>query len=434
MNQVSHILEKMRVTLLSQEFCHQFRMNSTDFIRNRILPFHAIFCFILNLPKKSIAVELLKFSSFLPKDAVSCAAITKARSKLSPKAFIGLNRVLVKEFYSAKVKTFSDFILAAIDGSFLELPISSLEIEQKYGTANNQYIKKPMALSSSVYDILNGITLDSILTHNRASERDLAFQHIENISNLSLQKPFLLLFDRGYPSLELIIFLMVKGVNFLMRSTTSFLKEVNEVRISGKRDIIIKFQARLSGEVWESMKSSFPHLNKKDYFSVRVIVVPLSNGENEILLTSLEDNIKYPYSIFKDLYFKRWKIEIEYKFKKSSIEIENFSGKTSIAVEQDFHATILAGNVHSLLVQEAEDEKDESIKSRKYPYKINKNVGFATLKYDLIEVLIDPGRCLISFCNKVKRSMKRNMVPIREGRNFPRTTKYRFNKYHMCLR
>lgn len=433
MKQVSTILEKMRNFLFDQKF-YNYRMNEKDFIRKRILTIHVIFLFILNLPKKSLAIELLNFSSFLPKD-ISKAAITKARSKLSPQAFINLNQVLVKEFYTDnQTKKFCGFTVIAIDGSLIELPLNSPEVEQKYGTASNQTdCKKPMARSSTAFDVLNGITLDAILAPYKASERDLAIQHIERIKGLNLPQSFLLLFDRGYPSAALIIYMLLTGVQFLMRCSTKFMKEVNAVVASGKKDAIIKFKAKRAGNI---LKELFPGLSPRHSFSIRVLVVTLSTGEKEILLTSLLNKIQYPYGIFKNLYNKRWGIEVEYGFKKESIEIENFSGKSCLAVEQDFHAAILVGNIHALLVHEAEDEiKHEEIGyAKKYNYKVNKSVGISILKNELIGALIHPEICLHTFSNRVKQLMKRNQVPIRSGRSNPRKKRHCSQKYHMNQR
>lgn len=437
MKQASYILEKMRNFLFTKEFCNSYKINEKDFVRTRILTIQVIFFFILNLPKRSIAIELLNFSLFLIKD-VSRAAITKARAKLAPHAFIGLNQVLVKEFYTDnQTNTFCGFTLIAIDGSLVELPLNSPQIEQKYGAASNQTnCKKPMARSSSAFDVLNGITLDAILAPYQASERDLAIQHIENLCSFNLSQSFLLLFDRGYPSAALIIYLLLNNINFLMRSNTQFMKEVNEVIALNKKDTIIKFKAKRAGEAWKALKKLFPHLNSKDCFSLRVLVVTLSTGEKEILLTSLLDKIQYPYKIFKDLYFKRWGIEEEYGFKKGSIEIENFSGKSCTAVEQDFYAAIMVGNVHALLAYEAQNEmkQQEKAGSNKYDYKINKNVGVAILKDNLIDALIQPNICLKAFSNRIKQVMKRNLVPIRPGRSRPRKKKHLNHKYHMNKR
>jgi len=382
MKQTSYILEKMRNFLLSKEFCDNYRMNKKDFIRKPILTIQIVFLFILNLPKRSIAIELLNFSIFLTKK-VSRPAITKARAKLDPQAFVGLNQVLVKEFYTDnKTKNFCGFTVLAVDGSLMELPLNSPPIELKYGAVTNQTdCKKPMARSSSAFDVLNGITLDAILAPYQAAERDLAIQHIENICSLNLPQSPLLLFDRGYPSAALIIYLLLKGMHFVMRCNTKFMKEVNNAVDSGKKDTIIEFKAKRGGEAWNVLKKKIPSINTHDRFCIRVLVVTLATGEEEILLTSLLDKIKYPYSIFKGLYFNRWGIEVEYGFKKGSMEIENFSGKSCVAVEQDFHAAILVGNVQALLAHEAQGEMVHQFDYKKHNYKVNKNVGIAILKH-----------------------------------------------------
>jgi hypothetical protein len=291
-----------------------------------------------------------------------------------------------------------------------------------------------MGRSSSAFDVLNGITLDAILAPYQTSERDLAIQHIKNLRSLNLPQSFLLLFDRGYPSVELIIYLFLNGMNFLMRCNTQFIKEVKDVVALNKKDTIIKFKAKRVGKTWNTLKKLFPFLKPRDLFSIRVLVVTLNTGEKEILLTSLLDKIQYPYRVFKDLYFKRWNIEEEYGFKKETIEIENFSGKSSIAVEQDFHAAIMVGNVQALLAHEAQDEMKQHTHSKKYNYKINKNVGIALLKDNLIDALIHPKMCLKAFSNRVKQLMKRNLIPIRPGRSRPRKRKHLSQKYHMSQR
>ena len=189
-------------------------------------------------------------------------------------------------------------------------------------------------------------------------------------------------------------------------------------------------------DTFQTLKEKFPFLNKNDVFRIRCIVISLESGENEVLISTLLDKKEYPYKIFKKLYFQRWGIEEEYKFKKSKVEIENFSGLSCNAVEQDFHASILAGNMHAMLALESMEEikKEQSTQSTKYEYKINKNVGLATLKYALVGVLLDPTASTSRFCEKIKADMKRNLVPVRPGRSYPRTLQHPNRKYHMNTR
>lgn len=64
----------------------------------------------------------------------------------------------------------------------------------------------------------------------------------------------------------------------------------------------------------------------------------------EILVTNLYDK-SLKIRDFKELYFKRWDVEIKYDALKNGLEIENFSGVTRIAIEQDFYASIYLGKL-----------------------------------------------------------------------------------------
>jgi hypothetical protein len=80
----------------------------------------------------------------------------------------------------------------------------------------------------------------------------------------------------------------------------------------------------------------------------------------------------------------------------------------------------MVGNVHALLAHEAQNEieQQETSYEKKYDYKINKNIGIAILKDNLIEA----------------RLMKKNLVPIRPERSFSRKKKHLCHKYHMNQR
>ena len=58
---------------------------------------------------------------------------------------------------------------------------------------------------------------------------------------------------------------------------------------------------------------------------LRLIRVKLDTGKIEILITSsMTDKQKYPHKIFKELYHKRWPVEVDYLFMKERLEPGNF--------------------------------------------------------------------------------------------------------------
>lgn len=445
MKKASYIFGIIKEQFQTSKFLTICRINSRDFTRNRLFTCQVLILFILNLLKKSIPKEIFSFCEYCNINEVSRSAVTQARAKLSPKAYIYLNDILIQEFYTDNpFETFHGLIVMAIDGTMLELPINSLDILNYYGFASNQTTTQvPMARASHLYDVINGITIDAIIAPYCTGERDMALQHFEKLrsswSIKNLQR-ILIIFDRGYPSIALIAYLLKHNIQFLMRCNGQFIKEVNEVVSQGKKDKIINFSAKRTGAAKIELENLYPNLDKNEKFSLRVVVVTLSTGEKEILLTSLLDQCKYPYKIFRELYFKRWGAEENYKFYKFQLEIENFSGKSCLAVEQDFHATILAGNARALLALEAANEianlkaKTSHVTPKKYIYEINKKVSMDRLKNEFVAVLLDPEANIEHFCDRVKNTMIRNLVPKRPGRHFKRIRKHPHRKYHMNLR
>jgi hypothetical protein len=59
---------------------------------------------------------------------------------------------------------------------------------------------------------------------------------------------------------------------------------------------------------------------------VRLLHIPLSTGELEILITNISET-EIEYDAFKELYHKRWGIETKYRELKQKLETENFSGR-----------------------------------------------------------------------------------------------------------
>lgn len=441
MKKASYIFGVMKEYLHSKEFLETCKIGPKAFIRNRLLPYNIIFLFILNLLRTSIPKELNSFCKICELNPTSRPAVTKARAKLTPKAFVAMNKILIQEFYTENsIKKFHGFTPLAVDGSTLELPVNSPAIDQKYGCATNQTNQKiPMARISHLYDVINGIALDAIMAPYDVAERDLAIQHFENIKSLGVNnfQQFIAIFDRGYPSLPLMLYLLKNRIHFLMRCNSQFLKEVNDMVKANKRDTVIKIALRRATRAAKvEIKKLFPDLEMTEEITIRVVLVTLSTGEREILLTSLIDKIQYPHSIFREFYFKRWGIEENYKFHKVRLEIENFSGKSCHAIEQDFHATVLAANARALLAIEATEELNHNAdrNQRKYAYEINKSVSMDGLKNEFVSVLLDPEVDIESFCTKTKNIMKRNLVPIRPGRLFKRIRKHPYRKYHMNQR
>ena len=55
------LIETLKNLIISEDFCYRHKVNSNDFIRNRILPFHDLVFFLLNMNNKSYQAELDRY-------------------------------------------------------------------------------------------------------------------------------------------------------------------------------------------------------------------------------------------------------------------------------------------------------------------------------------------------------------------------------------
>ena len=115
-----------------------------------------------------------------------------------------------------------------------------------------------------------------------ADERELAGKMIDAVAQDVYYKdePQIWIFDRGFPSLSLIQKLLEHRLYFVMRVSSSFLKEVNAFRKSKYVDRVIHIE-------YSERRATQNHVHSDgiSQFDLRCVRVKLPSGEDEILVT-----------------------------------------------------------------------------------------------------------------------------------------------------
>ncbi|RED76619.1 DDE family transposase [Cohnella phaseoli] len=311
----------------------------------------------------------------------------------------------------------------------MELP-NTKETQKEYGYTTTYKVgfRIARALSSHLYDVENKLAISTCLSRYDDNERDLAKRNIEHMLQLrSAPVRDLILFDRGYPSADFMLYLQEKGISYLMRAQGSFYKEI--VNTTRPDEVVtIEITKARAKELKKQGKSLAPGT----VLQVRVIKVELSTGETEILLTNVSaDELSYEAS--KPLYFKRWGVETRFDDLKHKFEIENFSGQKPQLIEQDFYATVLLSNMASVMEQEAEEQLQETKRTDhlKYTeYRINKNILVGKLRNRLIAMVLedDDGK-RDEMHERFLEELQRNIVPVVKDRTFKRDKQTKANKF-----
>lgn len=384
---------------------------------------------MISLVKKSLQLELHAFMQVASKKhkSISTSAFNQARMKIKPELFKHFITLLNKQFYTdndERVTLWKNFRLLGCDGSTLTLPITDA-LKKKYSHNINQHTSDVLiARTSILYDLENGMVIDGALAPFTQGERQLAVSLFQGLKKSTFNE--LIILDRGYPSFELICELHKLNIDYVMRIKPRF------------SNITEKFMESDLMELTTEITQSRPHrkisLLKVFHFQdksvkVRLVKVLLSSGETELLITSLTNKTKYPATIFKELYFKRWGIETLYDKLKNKLLIENFTGYSETSILQDFYCTLFLSNIQSLLVGEANEElisRKES--NKKYEYKINTNLSIGFIKTRLIELFLKESNTG-DILTELEKLFIKNLIPIRPERSFSRDTlKYRKRK------
>jgi hypothetical protein len=411
------VTERVKVILNDPLFKDNHRTDTKFFTRDRKLSFVLLILIILQKSLKSLQLVLNEFFVKLsvPSVIVTASAFTQARAKLSHTAFIELNQKAVAETYyrDNDYKTWRGFRVLSVDGSKIILPnedeirkyFGVIRIADQDGNVGGEY---PAALASVLYDVLNNIALDALLSHAKAYEVNLAAEHLGFVKENDL-----LLFDRNYPSYLFLASLIQQNIDFLGRCSRSSFKEARMMFESGAEESKIAVL-----RPHHTKEKEIRALGLPEEIKVRFVRAVLDNGEVEVLVTSLTDESLYPTNDFKELYNLRWGIETFYGTVKGRLDLENFTGKSVEAVRQDFYSTVFITGLESILTQDARESLSAKSSDNRCPQTVNKAVSFNTVKNYVIELFYKEQDTQV-LSDKLTRLFMMNPICARE-RKVPR--------------
>jgi hypothetical protein len=388
-----------------------------DFTRERKLGFRELICFLLSMINESSQNALERFFPKIGKAEVTVKqqSFSEARQKLKWEAIRELFEYCVKNIYEGYTERWRKYRVMGIDGVKIALP-SDAKLKKIFGTCGSE--RAVTAQASALYDVYEHVIVDALIEPMASDERTLAERHIKKLKQMPSFGRELLLFDRGYPSKELIKTLIEAGIKFVMRVAKSFNAEIDK---AGKGDKRMK--------LWGGTKEEA---------KVRLLKFDLDSGETEMLITNLFSR-ELEEEDFKELYFKRWTVETKYDELKNKLAIENFSGRTETAVRQDFYAAMYLSNLANAFWWEAQGEVEEERKGKenKYEYRVNVNHEIGVLKDKFIMAVVEEDdHKRHEIFKEINRLLKSSVVPVRPNRSVPRKPpreqKFYMNKKLNC--
>lgn len=361
-------------------------------------------------------------------------AFSKQRQNINPMIYKDMNYAFVEMACKSSEYTsyFKGRRVILVDGSKSELPNVKQTREEFEVPKNTRKYRQPArTMFSTCVDLETHFVLDSILAKAGSSERDLLKQHIESLEKYIDLSNTILIIDRGYFSLDMLLYLENKGIDYIFRlKSNTYIDEryhmdsddeyldikLNSNRIQNIKDKKIKKQAK------EMKILHRRFVNHKLRTSKKKIT-------DETLLTNLPSDVA-SYDDLKYLYNDRWEIELNYEKIKNKLHIENYSGRTELTICQDFYSQMYVFNIFLALKNEIEEQlEEENKKLRKEKNKekrANSNILMGRLKKRIIELILASKKQREIILDKMISRSKKNTIDHKFDRESTNRNKTRF--------
>ena len=171
-------------------------------------------------------------------DKIDASTLFKARLKLSPSAFVDINRHSVDFFKQhAETKRWNGFDLIDVDGTTLRLPANE-DVAASFPPqpdAHGNPVGPPLARLNLLYDPLNNLCLSADLDNIETSEMDQLIHQ-----DWQWGAGQLLLADRHYDAFWLFVWLLQKECDFCIRMRLDNRSVVQRFAASGAAEQIVE--------------------------------------------------------------------------------------------------------------------------------------------------------------------------------------------------
>ena len=199
----------------------------------------------------------------------------------------------------------------------------------------------PQCLVSTAYDVFRRLPVArTVQPMAEANER-------EEVKALLPQIPSggVVLFDRGYPSYDLLAHLQQQyhGWWVLRCPASHTFPAVESFLQSGKAEALLTLTAP-----------------KTEAVRLRAIRMDSPSGEVSVLLTNLPEDERFRAQAVRDLYWRRWAVEVHYRDEKTSLDIETFHSHTENGIRQELFAILIMAVIARVLMVLSTDPEHPS--------------------------------------------------------------------------
>lgn len=407
-----------------------------SFTRKRKISLDNLLCYLIFRNHNVLSEDLVSyFGAIGDFDIPTRQAMIKRMSILNHDVWDSIMDRFRNEIYNElPLFNIKDYIIIAVDGSFLDLP-PHIVLNHYFGGHQTskimiEDIKKPQAKVSMIYDVLNKVILDFSISHYRTSEIPLLFEHLKKLQKFFSDKKLILLADRYYGSAELFRYCEMHNIKYIVRAKKNFFKHYIEKHEEEKDfHINIKFDKawikRIKDDEIRKSIIENPEMDIRVTRGTYTYIERNKKKEQEITVetqyfTNLDD--EFEISNIIDLYHQRWNVENAYDVLKNSLDIEQYNTHNPIAIINETMGKVIFYNIEQIILTESRKriKQDEECK---YEYIPNNKYIINLLHHnDFIEGF--KRQSTDEILSKIIEAGTREKIPVRKGRHYKRWNKF----------
>ena len=379
---------------------------------------------VISFGSDSLPLEMNRY--FNDKDTlpITQSGFIQSRAKIKTEAFIQVMN-LINKAYPCK-KKYKGYRLLAVDGSDLNIAKDKKDDASRKSNGENA-IPSYMLHINCEYDILNDRYVDCVIQKHKEMDENAAF-----VAMLDRYKGDKAIFiaDRYYAAYNNMAHLEEHGHKYLIRSKdintkTSILKNYFKGK-EGEFDedvsiILTRKQTNFIKENKDKYKTMMPnqtfdYLDLDNHFyemKFRVVRIRIDGNkeEYESVITNL-DRDEFPKEEIKDLYIRRWNIEVSYRHLKYVADLNRTHSVKRDFLIQEIWAKLIMFNISMIIINYINENKISKEIKRKDEYKVNVSVAVELIRSCIKRKgHVPPG---------LIKQIASNILPIRHDRKYNR--------------
>lgn len=360
-----------------------------------------------------------EMQDFFPLDKLpSVAALSYRRNQVKVTAFEQLFRQFTACVLSKEL--FHGIRCIAADGTSVNTPYNPKDEYSHSNCISDRRGFNQLHLTT-LYDIHSDCYVDAVIQgYHTMNEHDALCQMMDRYS---LSEPALIIADRGFPSYNVIAHAERNHLFYLFRISASNARsffpdlddpekrssfDVTDVITIGRRHILHTEAYRNYHLLPKRRTYDYiePGSTEIDTFSVRMLKFPISETQDEYIITNLPED-QFKVSDTKELYRQRWGIETSYRFLKYAEALSHIHSIKKNFIFQEIYAKLICYNFCSAVHRSVKSVKTQ--RKTRYEYAYDKTNLIRTCMKYLKGIKID-----------VEMQIRTKKVPVRANRQFKR--------------